>query len=148
MFGCCHICFPKRCCDGKQALLVLLAGGVCKFDHNYVSNVRGKLLVAISLEDAWGIYRIRNLCPPDKLFLNQMDINLCPPDKLSVDQMDINFCPPNQLALNQMDINLCPEKLVLDQKDINLCHSNNISLDQMDINLCPNQLFDYSIKWT
>ena len=25
--GCCHICFPKSCCDGKQAQLVLLVDG-------------------------------------------------------------------------------------------------------------------------
>ena len=27
MHGCCHICFPKSCCGGKHALLVLLVGG-------------------------------------------------------------------------------------------------------------------------
>ena len=59
MHGCCHICFPKSCCDGKQALLVLLVSGVCKFDPDHVSEVRGKLLVAISLGDAWGISGIR-----------------------------------------------------------------------------------------
>ena len=32
---------PKSCCDGKHALLVLLVGGVCKFDLDYVSEVRG-----------------------------------------------------------------------------------------------------------
>ena len=61
MLGCCHVCFPKSCCDGKQALLVLLADEVCKFDRDLVSKVRGKLLVGISLEDAWDISRIR-LC--------------------------------------------------------------------------------------
>ena len=28
--------YPNSCCDGKQALLVLLVDGVCKFDQNYV----------------------------------------------------------------------------------------------------------------
>ena len=52
---------PQSCCDGKQALLVLLVEGVCKFDRDLVSKVRDKLLVAISLGDAWDISRIRLL---------------------------------------------------------------------------------------
>ena len=32
--GGCHICFPKSCCDGKQALLVLSVNGLCKFDQD------------------------------------------------------------------------------------------------------------------
>ena len=63
MHGSCHTCFPKSCCDGKQALLVLLVGGVCKFNPAHVSEVRGggggKLLVAISLGIAWDISRIK-----------------------------------------------------------------------------------------
>ena len=39
MHGCCHICFPNNCCDGKQAQLVLLVDGVCKFDKDYVGKV-------------------------------------------------------------------------------------------------------------
>ena len=34
-------------------------GGVCKFDLDYMSEVMGKLFVAVSLGDAWGISRIR-----------------------------------------------------------------------------------------
>ena len=30
---CCHICFPKSCCDGKKAQLVLLVDGVCKLEE-------------------------------------------------------------------------------------------------------------------
>ena len=45
MRGCCHICFPKSCGDGKQAQLVLLADGVCRFDRDYVGEVRSELLV-------------------------------------------------------------------------------------------------------
>ena len=41
MHGCCYICFPNSCCDGKQARLVLLVDGVCKFDQDYV----GELIV-------------------------------------------------------------------------------------------------------
>ena len=39
MHGCCHICYPNSCCDGKQAWLVLLVDGVRKFDQNYVGEV-------------------------------------------------------------------------------------------------------------
>ena len=42
MHGCCHVCFPKSCCDGKHALLVLSVGGVSKFDPDHVSEVRGQ----------------------------------------------------------------------------------------------------------
>ena len=35
-----------------KAFLILLVDGVCKFDLDYVSEVRGELLVAISLGDA------------------------------------------------------------------------------------------------
>ena len=31
---------PQNCCDGKQALLVLLVGGVCKSDRDHVREVR------------------------------------------------------------------------------------------------------------
>ena len=30
----------KSCCHGKQAQSVLLVGGVCKFDRDYVGEVR------------------------------------------------------------------------------------------------------------
>ena len=71
MLGCCHINSPKSCCDGKQAYLVLLVGGVCKFDRDHVSEVGGKLLVAISLGDAGEVcvgylFKVRGLhqtCP-------------------------------------------------------------------------------------
>ena len=33
---------PKAVPDGKQALLVLSADGVCKFDRDLVSEVRGR----------------------------------------------------------------------------------------------------------
>ena len=52
--GCCHTCFPGGCCDGGHVLLV----GGYKFGLDYVSEVGGKLLVAMSLGDAWGISRI------------------------------------------------------------------------------------------
>ena len=39
--GCCHICFPGGCCDGKRALLVLSVDGVCEFDRDLVSGVAG-----------------------------------------------------------------------------------------------------------
>ena len=66
------------------------------------------------------------------------DINLCPPDKLLLDQMGHKFMssPPNQLSLNLIDISFCPpDKLLLDQMDINLCPPEKLLLVQMDINL-------------
>ena len=58
MHGCCHISFPKSCYDGKHTLLVSLVGRVFKFDPDHLCEV-GRLYVAISLGDAWGISRIR-----------------------------------------------------------------------------------------
>ena len=43
------MCFPKSCCDDKQALLVLLIGGMCKIVPDHASEVRDKLLMS----DAW-----------------------------------------------------------------------------------------------
>ena len=78
-----------------------------------------------------------NLCPPNKLLLDQVHINLCSPDKLSLNQIDINLCPPEKLLFNQVDINLCP---------------NNFSLDQMDlicimINSLVTQSNGHKVKW-
>ena len=80
-----------------------------------------------------------NLCLPVILLLDllvaQMDKKMgLPPQKLSLDQMDINLCPPDKLFLDHMDTSLCP--------------SDNFPFDQMDLNLHPDQLFSYSIKWT
>ena len=52
MHGCCHICFPNSCCDGKQAQLVLSVDGVCKFDQDYVGEVVREFTVPTSLLDA------------------------------------------------------------------------------------------------
>ena len=41
------------------ARMLIISGWVCKFDLDYVSEIRGKLLVAISLGDVWDISRIR-----------------------------------------------------------------------------------------
>ena len=45
---------------------------------------------------------------PDKLLLNQMDINLYPPYHLFFDQIHMNLRPLDKLSLVQTDINLCP----------------------------------------
>ena len=37
--------------------------------------------------------------------------NLCPLDKLFLDQMHMNLCPSNNFSLYQMDLNLHPDQL-------------------------------------
>ena len=36
--------------------------------------------------------------PPQRLLLDQMDLNLCSPAELLLVQTDINLCPPEKLT--------------------------------------------------
>ena len=56
---------------------------------------------------------------PAELLLVQMDIYVLLLD--IADQTDTNLCLPNELLVEHMNINLCPpDKLIVEQMDINL----------------------------